>query len=294
MKKWIFAVGALSLSFGAQAGDWGKAPIQAKAPIEECLDLGGQISTSYHTDYIYKGYRFGRDTVSTNVNYTFTNLALPVTIGTTYTNIVNGAIIAPLIGDELAIYASVALPSVAGFDIDLGYTQRFYPEGAFGAPFDATGNGEIGLTIGRDVGFAVVSLDIYYNLNAPNSWNNMFTPTNSSDNGAWFYDLGLEREFVICESASLVVSGGVAYSDNYWGDMPNAQAGRSSGWNHYYLRASAPIKLNCRTTLTPYIGYSGAPEGWLTDGAAFGGQTGFLGDPQSDIFHGGVSIIVEF
>ena len=52
---------ALALSASAGAGDWGKAPIAPKVPIEECIDLGGQISTSYHTDYIYKGYRFGRD-----------------------------------------------------------------------------------------------------------------------------------------------------------------------------------------------------------------------------------------
>jgi hypothetical protein len=49
---------------------------------------------------------------------------------------------------------------------------------------------------------------------------------------------------------------------------PRSEAGgRSSGWNQYYLRASLPIELNCRTVLTPYIGNAGASDSWLVDDA---------------------------
>ncbi len=54
----------------ALSGDWGKAPVD-KTPIEECVDLGGVIEAGYHSDYIYKGYRLGRDSVSGSVDYTY-------------------------------------------------------------------------------------------------------------------------------------------------------------------------------------------------------------------------------
>ena len=83
----------------------------------------------------------------------------------------------------------------------------------------------------------------------------------------------------ITDGISLVLGAGVAYSDDYWGP---------SGWNHYFANASLPIELNCRATLTPYIGYLGAPDGWVVDGIFSNGQ------PQSDILHGGVALTVSF
>ncbi len=292
MKKALLVAAVGVLAFSANAGEWAKAPVNSgkyivqdkvpidKAPIEECIDLGANLSIGYETDYLYKGYRLGRDTVVTDVNYVFDRLAIPVTIGVTYANILNNG----LIGDDLAVYAGIGLPSVAGFDASLFYTHHFYPEGAFGAPFDPSSNGEIGLALSRDMGFAVLNLEAAYNLHAPNSWNGI---ANNNDSGSLYYDAGLEKAFGIGQH-TLVLAGGVAYGDNYWGRAPLANTTNSSGWNHYYLRASLPIELNCRTTLTPYVGYQGAPEGWLMDGVAnFGGN-------QSDILHGGISLNVAF
>ena len=47
-------------TLGLQAGDWGKAPID-KTPIEECVDLGGEISVGYETHYIFNGIVFAGD-----------------------------------------------------------------------------------------------------------------------------------------------------------------------------------------------------------------------------------------
>lgn len=41
-------------------GDWGKAPV-GKAPIDETVDLGGEISAGYMSDYIFYGTRFQAD-----------------------------------------------------------------------------------------------------------------------------------------------------------------------------------------------------------------------------------------
>ncbi|MCH1409226.1 MAG: hypothetical protein L7V87_09360, partial [Verrucomicrobiales bacterium] len=60
------------------------------------------------------------------------------------------------------------------------------------------------------------------------------------------------------------------------------------GWNHYYVSAALPIELNCRATLTPYVGYNGGPGGYIADGINGGLQN------QSDILHGGVSLSVSF
>ncbi|MCK5923137.1 MAG: hypothetical protein KAG66_19515 [Methylococcales bacterium] len=62
--------------------------------------------------------------------------------------------------------------------------------------------------------------------------------------------------------------------------------------SNYYLRAALPIKINCAATLTPYIGYSGAPDVFLMDGIQDGGRTAF--QDQSDILHGGISLEVRF
>jgi hypothetical protein len=103
----------------------------------------------------------------------------------------------------------------------------------------------------------------------------------------WYHQIGVEKTFGITDSIGLVLGAGVGYSDNYFSVL----TGNDSDWNHYYVTASLPIQLNCRTTLTPYIGYvgnGGAAGSFVTSGVAP------TGDPQGDILHGGVSLSVSF
>lgn len=257
MKKAILVaiIGVFAIS--ANAGDWGKAPVPAKAPIEECLDIGGEISSGYMSDYIFYGVRFARDSVWTDVNYTFDNLIIPVNVGVWYLNGID-----PVDYDELDIYASVELGSFAGFDASLGYVHYFFPETG------ADSNGEIGLDLSRSLGIVDVALETNYNL-----WLE-----------GWYHQVGIEKTFGISDNVSLVVGAGLGYSDNYFAGANN------SGWNHYYVSAALPIELNCRATLTPYVGYNGGPGGYVVDG--FSGIEN--GDDQSDILHGGVSLSVSF
>lgn len=280
MKKAILIAAVSVLTLGVNAGDWGKAPVPAKAPIEECVDIGGTITAIYVTDYVYQGLRLGRDSVVTDVNYGIDSF-IPLTIGATHKNVIGGA---PGI-DHSEVYLIGELGTVAGFDLSASYKYHFYSElgGAVGSA------GEIGVHIARDLGFATFKSNVLFNHGYPNSWNAV--GGNNNDDGAWYYDFVLEKTVAI-GPANLVLSGGVAYADNYWGRSPNAQTGgRSSGWNHYYVTAALPIELNCRATLTPFIGYSGAPDSWLMDGV--GPITPGLG-AQSDILHGGVSLSVSF
>lgn len=298
MKKAILVaiIGAFAVS--VNAGDWGGKAVAPKAPIAGCPDTSGYVTVGYGTDYIYKGYRLYTDAVNLGVGYTFESV-VPVTLSVNHISETrafqsSGAGtggIASAIGEtsitELGLSAQVA--SVAGLDVSLGYVQRFYHgvPTAFGGGVNSSG--ELGLGIAKDLGFARAHFDLFYNINAPNSYN-----TGNLDRGAWFWDLGLDKEIGLTENVSLVIGAGVTYADNYWGNGPalGGNTPHSSGWNNYYARVSLPIQLNCAATLTPYIGYNGAPEGWLMDGAPGGDSNFFL--PQSDILSAGISLTVKF
>jgi hypothetical protein len=273
MKKAILvtAIGAMTLS--VNAGDWGKAPV-GKAPIEECVDLGGEISVGYMSDYVFYGVQFAGDSIWTDVNYTFDGLAVPITIGAFYLNGINEDSTLPNGNayDELDLYVSAALGSFAGFDVSVGYTHFLFPEvrSTLG-PVAAGGYGELALDVTRSLGFVDLAFEANYAMGG-------------FANG-WYYQLGFEKSFGLTDNISLVLGTGVGYSDNYFSALAPTT---DSGWNHYYVTASLPIVLNCRTTLTPYIGYSGAPDTWVADGIVGSNA------PQSDILHGGVTLSVTF
>ena len=278
MKKLILTTAITALSLGANAGDWGKAPVD-KTPIEECVDLGGEISAGYMTDYIFYGVRFAGDSAWTDVNYTIEGLPLPITIGAWYLNGINED--ATGIGgyDELDLYLRAGLGTYAGFDVSLGYTHYIFPE--FRSNNTASGGyGEIGIDIKRSLGFVDLAFESNYAMGGGGT-----APS------GWYHQIGIEKAFSLTDSVGLVLGTGVGYSDTYFevgGLVPNAFSPRSSGWSHYYVTASLPIELNCRTVLTPYIGYTGGPDTWIVDGIAGSDEL------QTDILHGGVSLKVGF
>ncbi|MBU6178230.1 MAG: hypothetical protein KGR69_01140 [Verrucomicrobia bacterium] len=273
MKKAILVATIGALTLGVNAGDWGKAPVD-KTPVEECVDLGGNISAGYHTDFIFRGVRWARDTVSADVNYTTDALPVPVTVGASYYNGINGDGILFGSFDMLHLYTDIALGTFAGFDVSLGYTHYTFPEFRSNVSPSGFGFGEVGLDISRSLGIFDVTYSNAYAMGG-------------IANG-WFHQLGAERSFGLTDNVSLVLGAGIAYSDSYWEDISN----NDSNWNNYYFRASLPIQLNCRTVLAPYVGYTGnggAAGDWVTSGV------NPLGDgAQSDILHGGVTLSVSF
>lgn len=289
MRSRILALTLLAPTIMVDAGDWGKSPVDKIPYVEECVDLGGTVGLGYSSDYLYKGYLFGGDTVSGHVGYTFEGLATKIHLGIGYANVISENTFANVANDDLALSVRADLPTLAGVGAAVSYTYHAYPEGP-NAVFWPSGHGELGLHLSRDLALAVLKFDLAYNFGLPNGWNGTIPTLGNQESGAWYWDLGLEREFEVM-GQGIVLAGGVAYADNYWGLAPNAQTGgRSSGWNHYYLRASVPVELNCRTTLTPYIGYSGAPDSWLMDGAPDWASR----QAQSDVLHGGVNLSVSF
>jgi len=262
MKKAILVAIIGAMTLGVNAGDWGKAPV-GKAPIEECIDLGGEISTGYMTDYIFYGARVADHSVFTDVNYTFDGLSVPITIGAWYLN----SLETPSDYDELDLYISAPIGTYFGFDVSLGYTYFLFFETE-----DIPGNGEIGLDFTRSLGWLDFAAEANYNHNFD----------------AWYYQAGVSKTFGITDNISLILGAGVGYSDNYFDAGDDGAS--NTGWNHWYASASLPIILNCRTTLTPYIGYTGGGNGWIVKDNAIDEA---LSD-QDDILHGGVSLSVTF
>lgn len=258
----------------AGAGDYysgGKAPLPAKAPvIEECLDLGGSIVSGYRTDYIIHGLRTNRDAVWVDVNYQFDSF-VPMTFGAYHSSGMNRVFPYGAIGpiDENAVYIKAALGEIAGFRVDLGYTHRFLDFNGFNVIRGSYG--DISVDIRRDLGFADLVMGSALGLNSRSGY---FA---SGGGEGWVHYAGLEKSFGLCEYADLVVSTGVGYHDGYYFSTP---AG-SSDWSHYYLKAAIPVELNCRTTLTPFIGYQGVQQ-WR------------VFTRQGDLLHGGVSLNVTF
>ena len=285
MKKAILVATIGAMTLGVNAGDWGKAPVD-KTPIVECVDIGGEVSVGYMSDFIFYGVQKAGDSVWTDVNYTFDGLAVPITIGAWYLNGINDDSPVRNVGagagfDQLDLYVSAALGTFAGFDVALGYTHYIFPEIRGQVANRGVGYGEIGLDIARDLGFATLAFEA----------NKAFGGGGTAD--GYYYQLGLEKSFGLTDNISLVLGAGVGYSDNYFTNVRNQvgnNLGGDSGWNHYYVTASLPIVLNCRTTLTPYVGYNGAPDTWIADGIV----DPAVGVAQSDILHGGVTLSVTF
>jgi len=289
MKFRAFTLVIFACPILASAGDWGKAPVDKVPAIEDCLDLGGTVRLGYVSDYLYKGYLFGGDAVTSEVVYSFEGLSTEIQLGIAYANVVSENTFPNVANDDLVLSARADLPTVAGVGAAVSYTYHAYPEGT-DSIFWPSGHSELGLHLSRDFAVVVVNFDLAYNLSLPNAWNGTLPTLGNQESGAWYWDLGLEREFDLM-GQGIVLSGGVAYADNYWGLAPGSQSGgRSSGWNHYYLRASVPVEINGRTTLTPFVGYSGAPDSWLMDGAPDWANR----QAQSDVLHGGLNLSVSF
>ena len=267
---------------GAAAGTQWQAPAPDKCPIEDCPDVGGNISVGYDSAYIWKGIRWARDSVWGDVNYTFSDLPFSPNIGVWHLSSLGsgGPFGNDAYGDEFNAYASISLPSVLGFDRSLGYTWYTFP--AAGVNVDSLSVPSFSLSRELLWGIEFGYTAEYF--------------TGQSFISDWFHTFGVSKAFELTDRVGLELSGEVGYTDDIWAGA-QITPGRGSGWNHYGLRAGLPIALNCRATLTPYVAYNGSPDGWRADhlhgiGNLGGGPN--QGANANDVFSGGVSIGVDF
>ena len=211
-------------AFVAINADAGEAEPSAKTVIvEEVADTSAILAVGYNTQYIFRGVNFGKNQVSTQIDYQLPNI--PVAVGAWYGNPTSGVLPTNPEGrDELRLNVT-ASHSFGALDMWLGYTSYQYPEGG------PTSN-EIGTGIGSALGPVDLALSMFYDL----------------DIEGWYIDLTAGHSFVLCDTASLDLSAGISYSVDY-GRFPT----QGSDFNSVLLMASIPIKLNDTTTLKPYI-----------------------------------------
>lgn len=314
-------VGAVGLQSASAGCNWCPPAAKDKCPVDCCEDLPGSISVGYASDYIFYGVRLAEDSVWGDVNYTFDIpcVGLPLTIGVWHlTSLGSGE---PAgndnYGDETDLYASLGLPSICGFDFSLGLTHYMFPTtrppsnaAGTGGPIFGDSTTEISIEVSREL-FCGVTMTYRgaHDFNAPAHLSQTITPGlpfSNNDTGAWVHTLSLAKTFDITDCIALDLSGGVLYTDNYWVNLNNHQGVGAannntkshSGWNSYFIEAALPIAVGRCATLTPYIGYSGAPSGWVADGKlgidSAGNGDGIQNANANDVFHGGVSLEVGF
>ncbi len=280
MKKSLLVAIISGLALGVQAGDWAKAPVDCKVPVENC-EFGASVAAGYGTDFIFQGSRHGRDNIWTQFHYTVDTL-VPVTLGATYYNLLDDNNLNGVFGDFLHTYAIFNLGEIAGFNTSFAYNHVFFPEDT-GAVVTATSQAVLTLNVSRDLGFATLLLGTAYSSGGDGS---VF---NDSFSGGWYHSAGLQKAFELTDCVSLVLESGVGYSDDYWVHYWN------SGWANYYVKAALPIKVGCKAVITPYLGFNGGMDdnaiGFESSDAL--DLTG-VGAGGGDVFHGGVSVNIPF
>ena len=207
-------VGALTIAV-ANAGEYGKGVVEP-APVIEEEPIGATLSSGYMTDYIFYGVDFGGNAVWTGLDYAVAGT--PLSVGVWYINPTDG-----VLDDELDVYASVALPEVAGFEHSLTMTGYFFPDSGGDPTY------ELGYGIGRSLG--------------PVDWN--ATARYDFEVEGWYLETGLSKGIAISDNMELVLSSGISYQVDYF---------RNGGdFNHVYVMAALPIALTSDVTLEPYV-----------------------------------------
>lgn len=289
---------------GAMAGTAWVPPAKDKCPIDECPDIGGSISIGYDSAYIFRGVRLTEDAILTDVNYSFESFSVPFTLGYGHVTGLGSqwtGLAADNDGDQGNIYASAGLPSVLGFDVALRYDLYLYPNLREPTGMECWGDSHsaLSLSLSRELLLGVVAtFTSTYDFHAPTAPhghypNGQFQNIGHGniDTGAWIHTLDLGKSFAIRDNVGLDLNCGVLYTDNLWGGVVRgSNQAHASGWNSYYINAGLPIALNCRATLTPYLGYNGSPDTWQADGVTSLQRL----SNGNDIFHGGVNIGVNF
>jgi hypothetical protein len=222
----ILASAAAATAFaGTAPSGKGAAPV---APTCTNDDIGASIGVGYDTDFYFRGLSFGEDWISSNVNYS-TDVAdgVALSLGANYGSS----------HDQIADYDRLVLN--AGLSKDLGFANatlgyRYYNHsGIVGSAF-FNDTSEVFFNLTKSVGIINFGLATNYDVT----------------NEGWYFELGANTEVKLTDRISLVPGANIGYANSY-----NYQLGGTGidGFTAVTVSLAAPIKLNSRATLTPYI-----------------------------------------
>ncbi len=230
-------------------------------------DLGLTWSNGYTTGYIFRGTRWTRDLVFTNLSYTADVIGAPVTFSALYgwetSNGTNG------VQDKLMFSASAPVGSAAGFDFSARYDHYFFDD------LGAGDYGDISVTGTRDLGFADFSFSVYHQV-----------VTSLNINNGWYYTAALSESYALNDRLSLKLETGVGYNDNYF--SANFLSPGFSGFANYYASAFLTYQVNDRFSITPFVTYNGAIKG------SGGAEVSDFLRSNGDALEGGVVFTASF
>jgi len=300
MNALLKTLGFLALAATPVLAGTSPAPKNPIAPAPENDDLGITASLGYDTNYIWRGLNYGQHWVRSAVE---------------------GSIL--LIGGASEDGAgTTSLDWNAQFGTFAGDQDHFAGPGV-NASFQRL---QLGAAIAHDFGPATASLGYSYyrnmgGLNTVGQMNDgqevslgLATALGPIDlatsanydfvNDSWYFDVTASSTIVVTDSISIVPYATVGYGHNMnWQFARNGGgtgAGVSAGWNRNNTTGwtalttgiQAPIKLNSRATLTPYIAVNvpmNTVSNLQTNGAGL-----VAANPYNTVFFGGVTLSVRF
>ena len=269
-------------------------PVCDKQPCDDCPSFNGEIYGGYHSDYIFRGLKKADEVWIAGINYTFDTCVGDFIFGleTIHALADDMPFGVPIhLNDRTNLSAGYALPTFRGFDAVLTYTHRFNEDTLAGIDTDTD---ELAFAITRCFMGGCATYTAVYD----------FGGDDVNIPEGWYHQLQWDRVMELNDCVSLELSTGVGYYDQQYRGLPGAHGLR--GLSHRFTTLSAPIKLGCRFTLIPYVGYIDTLHGGPThgahqifpNGARRGGYdrvaSGLFRDSPDDKFFGGVSAHIAF
>jgi hypothetical protein len=242
MNKFITAlVGTAAMAASTFAGTAmsgkGVAPV-APAPAND--DLGFTVGLGYDSDFYFRGLQLADDWVNASLSYS-TDIAEGLALGV-------GANYGSTFGtdgydyDRLVLNAGLT-KQLGAIEATLGY--RYYIN-------DRSVDSLIQALTGLDGALADTS-EVFLNLGTTVGPVNIGLATNYDiTNEGWYFELGANSEIKLTERISLVPGANIGYAQDYnW--QGEILGGSLDGFTAVTVSLAAPIKLNSRATLTPYV-----------------------------------------
>ena len=268
----ITGLAAVALATPAFAGEDYSAKAPAPVPAASC-DLGftGDISLGWQSDYMFRGLtgatlRNGGDgaedsmIAELNTQYAFTNNWSAVAGATVRSGM------QPNRNNDSIGHDSFNIGGLWHndmFSAELGYQYHNISY--------ADNQDELYLNLGAVCPWTGANVNLFYAYSLASERHDVL--------GGDYLELNASKLFAINDCVGIELSGGIAYSMDYWShDLDN--------WNHYYITVGAPYKFNDTLTVTPYVTF--------TDGLSQMYQATKLGENQEDQFVFGVKASVSF
>jgi hypothetical protein len=289
---------AACASLNAFAGPAPKQPVPPVQP-EGCGSLfdtvGATLEVGYDTRYYFRGLWFSDNTVWAGLS-----LSVPLTeqlswgVGALYTSTVDTLVGVTTAGgvvdarqDYTELDLSTSLTYDAGFaKFGLVYTHYEFFNGFSGTAYNAGGTfvpsgdlneasaEEVGVTVALPLGPVNFYTGYFYDLSV----------------GGSYLEAGVDYPIEVTSWLSIVPAIKAGYGFDYYDGNDNSgingvplfPGNPTSGFTHLGLSISAPIKLTCSATLTPYIAYN------------ISGRARRALNTQDDEIYGGVKLGVTF